>query len=58
MAVMAVMLVEPTLLYNAVKTIKLYSHTVTTMPSSELKLSQRTQLEIKHSVSNNDTQIN
>lgn len=37
MAVMAVMLVEPTLLYNAVKTIKLYSHTVTTMPSSELK---------------------
>lgn len=50
MAVMAMVPVQPTLLYNRVKTVKLYSHTVTIMPSSELKLSQRTQMVIKHKV--------
>lgn len=51
MAVMAMMLVWSTLHYNSVKTVKLDCHTVTVMPSSELKLSHRIQMEIKHKVS-------
>lgn len=51
MAAMAMKLVLPTLHYNTVETAKLYSHTVAIMPSSELKLSQETQMEIKHTES-------